>query len=922
MNFKKKLILTLILLSLVLCTVSAVSAEDLTFNEAQTLINSPDTDGNVYLNNATYVGTGQVITIERSNLIIYGGTEEEPYKSSTLNGKNLSGIITVNSGCNNIKFIGINFINGKSVYGGAIYFASGSDNNKWYDCTFTNNRANKNGGAIYFASGSNSYNSWYDCTFNKNIAFWDGGAISFDSTTSSSNNNNTWENCTFINGQTYNCGGAICLYSTSTSSSNSYNSWRDCKFNNNTADAGNGGAVYIDTGTSSYSKTDNNNNNTWENCIFTNNNGNDMGAVALYSTSKSSNNNNKWINSTFNNNRVYNRGGAICLCSDSYYENINNNNYMNCCIFTNNTVLYGVGGAIYFDSGSSNNVSYCIFDNNDAQIDKAIYINDFDALDFNNNFWGTKNTITPDEFNSMELVGYYDNIFAPEKFIVLNINANSNNYTLYFTYNGTEEDIGSKMPNYSVNIKFNGADDVITDMGNHSYPDDVGGNTNIGVYSIFGDNLLAETQAEIIPEIELNGNNIIKYINGPEQYIVSLTINGKALSNEKIFITIGDTHYIYSTDKNGIVRVDLDLDVGKYTAVAKWNNYTIQNTITVLPVPLEYELIGNDVVKYVNGTECYAVTLLHYGNPLMGEKIVINLDGVSYTRATDENGTVTLPIDLDVGTYTVTAKWNNYTASNSITVKPHIFELQSSDLIKYFKGAQCYTVTLKEDGKPLIGEKIIINLNGVSYTRITNENGTASMNINLNPGNYEVFAKWNGYTVKNTVIVKSTIQCDNLIKYYLNGTQYEACVVDSKGNPLNGVNFTFNIHGIFYHKTAHNGVVKLNINLLPGQYTITAYNDVTGEASSNYVVVLPTLFGSDLTMIYKDGSAYECKFVDGQGKPVKGANLVFNINGVFYNKITDNDGIARLNINLLPGEYIITAIYGGTMTSNIISVRD
>ena len=115
---------------------------------------------------------------------------------------------------------------------------------------------------------------------------------------------------------------------------------------------------------------------------------------------------------------------------------------------------------------------------------------------------------------------------------------------------------------------------------------------------------------------------------------------------------------------------------------------------------------------------------------------------------------------------------------------------------------------------------------------------------------------------------------------------------------------------------------KLNINLIPGKYIITAYNDVTGETSSAVVTVLPTLVGNNLTMNFQDGSKYECKFVDGQGNPVKGAELTFNIHGVFYHKITDENGIARLNINLLPGEYIITAIYGTIMTSNTITVRD
>uniref|UniRef100_UPI00388D9D94 hypothetical protein n=1 Tax=Methanobrevibacter sp. TaxID=66852 RepID=UPI00388D9D94 len=60
--------------------------------------------------------------------------------------------------------------------------------------------------------------------------------------------------------------------------------------------------------------------------------------------------------------------------------------------------------------------------------------------------------------------------------------------------------------------------------------------------------------------------------------------------------------------------------------------------------------------------------------------------------------------------------------------------------------------------------------------------------------------------------------------------------------------------------------------------------------------------------------------VNGQGNPVSGVNITFNINGVFYNRPTDENGIARLNINLMPGEYIITSQYGSAMISNKITI--
>ena len=73
-------------------------------------------------------------------------------------------------------------------------------------------------------------------------------------------------------------------------------------------------------------------------------------------------------------------------------------------------------------------------------------------------------------------------------------------------------------------------------------------------------------------------------------------------------------------------------------------------------------------------------------------------------------------------------------------------------------------------------------------------------------------------------------------------------------------------------------------------------------------------------MKYRDGSKFEAKILDGQGRPYAGQTVKFNINGVFYTKTTGNDGIARLNINLLPGEYIITSSYNGLNAANKVTI--
>ncbi len=107
----------------------------------------------------------------------------------------------------------------------------------------------------------------------------------------------------------------------------------------------------------------------------------------------------------------------------------------------------------------------------------------------------------------------------------------------------------------------------------------------------------------------------------------------------------------------------------------------------------------------------------------------------------------------------------------------------------------------------------------------------------------------------------------------------------------------------------------------PGEYILTAADPLTGLQMSYSITVLPVLTGKDLEMSYKDGSKFEAKLVDGTGKALSGESITFNINGVFYNRTTDENGIARLNINLMAGEYIITSMYSNNARiSNKITI--
>jgi hypothetical protein len=270
--------------------------------------------------------------------------------------------------------------------------------------------------------------------------------------------------------------------------------------------------------------------------------------------------------------------------------------------------------------------------------------------------------------------------------------------------------------------------------------------------------------------------------------------------------------------------------------------------------------------------------------------------------------------DLDVDPPSGIDDINNVTYSKSEDTREPV--IYGEDLSMYYKNGSRYEVSIYQDGKIINSQnndsKVIFNVNGVNYTKEL-VNGKASIGINLNPGNYTITTFYHytdGLATKtNNIEVLSTIQANDVVKFFRNGTQYCAKFLDGCGSPLVNASVIFNINGVFYKKqTDDNGMAKLNINLRPGVYILTAMHPDALMYGSN-ITVLSTILANDVVKFFRNGTQYCAKFLDGCGSPLVNASVTFNINGVLYKKQTDYEGIARLNINLFPGKYILTAMH-------------
>ncbi len=322
---------------------------------------------------------------------------------------------------------------------------------------------------------------------------------------------------------------------------------------------------------------------------------------------------------------------------------------------------------------------------------------------------------------------------------------------------------------------------------------------------------------------------------------------------------------------------------------------------------------ADDLVKFYGNSKRFEARAFTNNNP---NYVIFSINGQEYQRPIEDNH-ASIAINLSPGIYNVTS-YNpqfNDSVRNTITV---LSTVESNDLVKYYKNASRFEVRLLDsNGNHLnASQNVTFNINGVLYTRTTNSEGIAGLNINLNPGQYIITTNnpSTGEYASNKITILSCIESNDLVKYYKNDSQFLVKVL----NKTEG-NVTFNINGVFYTKQINKtGYAKLNINLNPGNYIITT---VCGDyVNSNRITVLSKLYANDLDMFERDGSKFLVKLLDDNGNRLDGKTVTFNINGVFYNRTTDDNGIARLNINLDAGNYVITSIYDGLAISNNIKI--
>ena len=413
----------------------------------------------------------------------------------------------------------------------------------------------------------------------------------------------------------------------------------------------------------------------------------------------------------------------------------------------------------------------------------------------------------------------------------------------------------------------------------------------------------------------ISGEDVEKYYRNDTQYYATFyDSQGNVLNNTEVTFNINGVFYKRNTTQNGTAKLNINLDAGEYiiTAINSITNEQRANIITVLPT-----ILAENVVKYYkNNTQYYAMFLDGNGNPLVNKSVSFNINGIFYSRTTNQEGIARLNINLNPDTYIITStSINGENTANNITVLPTIL---GNDLNMDFKDGSKFTVYALDDvGNASVNTTVSFNINGVMYSRTTKDNGTASLNINLDVGEYIITTtNEKGLAVSNKINISksySTLHGNNAYIIYGTDRIYTVNLTGANNHTIDSANVKFTYDDIVTTAITNNSEATIIIsNLSEGKHIINYqydgdYNHNSSSGSSVLTVSNSTvkLIANDVEMIYHDGSRFNVTLTDLNNAPLVNETVSISINGVTYDRLTNENGSVSIPLNLLPNNYTV-----------------
>ena len=425
--------------------------------------------------------------------------------------------------------------------------------------------------------------------------------------------------------------------------------------------------------------------------------------------------------------------------------------------------------------------------------------------------------------------------------------------------------------------------------------------------------------------------NMTLYGNNNLFEVTLINVNGHKISNQVLSISVYRENTLYDsfdiiTDDKGASSFNIDFPIGNYKIYISYagNGYFDKSNqvANVNIVSISTMLTSYNYTYYGKNNKFYAILKDRVGRYVLNQELKLEVYSnnklISEAHAkTGTGGRANVLLSLDTGTYYL--KWvyegnewyGNSFSESVIVIKPINTTINLLNTTLYGKGND-YQFTFKDAYGTLInGETIALVLsdgNESKEFKVIVDKGVGSININLEPGIYTVYAKYAGDEVYGSSQASAILNIKPIrVTFDLNSHSiipengvFTAVLVDMYGKKVSGENVTLEIYddGLlesYYAITDASGEANFKIDLPEGIYFgILYYNGNTwyeqangaSKISVNPSVTLNNIYisGNDFIQYYGENKYYVIDFNDSN---------TFSLEGkIVQVSISSGDGIS------------------------------
>ena len=443
--------------------------------------------------------------------------------------------------------------------------------------------------------------------------------------------------------------------------------------------------------------------------------------------------------------------------------------------------------------------------------------------------------------------------------------------------------------------------------------------------------------------------NDINIVYGDSANLIIALIDAKsnALVGKDISVNLNGKDYVVKTGNDGKAALPIDLVPGKYTAKIefKGDNIYLATSVNsnIVVNKVSTSLTVNDINIIYGDSANLIITLKNRNNAVLkGKDISVNLNGKDYSVKTGNDGKATLPVDLIPGKYTAKIKFNediiylSSSVSSNVVVNKVATVLTAGDINITYGDSANLIITLKDaKGNSLSGKIIMININDKDCFTTTDNNGEATLPIDLLPGKYaskiefgedEIYLSSFAGAEISVDKVDTALSANNVNMIYDDSKNLVVTLTDSKGNALLGKSVTIHLNDdIYTKKTNAKGQVVLSVDEPAGKYNarISFTGDDIYKSSSHTSRVTVSKAASKIiasAKVFKAKSKSKKLTVTlkNKNRVMKNVIVKLTVNKKTYKVKTNSKGVAVFAIKLTKkGKY--NAVYKFEGNSNFKS---